>query len=135
MFTFLRAIGLHPIEWTEATSMAPGGSPYVGSILEAAFQQAQAIVVLFTGDDEARLRGAFSGNSDPPFEKELTPQARPNVLFEAGLAFGYRRIGPFLWSWVICGPLATSEVAIPSESKMQQKGARLAMRLRKAGCR
>jgi predicted nucleotide-binding protein len=49
---------------------------------------AQAVVVLLTPDDEARLRAQFQTLSDPPYERELTPQARPNVLFEAGMAMG-----------------------------------------------
>ncbi len=44
------------------------------------------MVALFTGDDEAHLRAALLG---PDEEQEtLTPQPRPNVLFEAGMAFG-----------------------------------------------
>ena len=41
-----------------------------------------------TGDDEARLRMPFRGAAEPPHESQLTPQPRPNVLFEAGLALG-----------------------------------------------
>jgi hypothetical protein len=44
--------------------------------------------VLFTPDDEAKLRDEFVGDNDPDYERRLTPQARPNVLFEAGMAFG-----------------------------------------------
>jgi predicted nucleotide-binding protein len=60
----------------------------VGEILEAAFREAAAIVVLMTPDDEARLLPAFRKPDDPAYEQELTAQARPNVLFEAGMAFG-----------------------------------------------
>jgi predicted nucleotide-binding protein len=56
--------------------------------LEAAFREAAAVVVLLTPDDEARLRSTFRKSGDPQFERELTGQARPNVLFEAGMAFG-----------------------------------------------
>jgi len=38
---------------------------------------------VFTPDDEARLKQQFVRPSDPPLEKELTGQSRPNVLFEA----------------------------------------------------
>lgn len=88
MFTFLRSISLEPLEWLHAASMTSSGSPYVGEILENAFNQVQAFVVLLSGDDEARLREPFQNEADEDYEKELTPQARPNVLFEAGLAFG-----------------------------------------------
>jgi Predicted nucleotide-binding protein containing TIR-like domain len=64
------------------------GSPFIGQVLDRAFSQAKAVVVLITGDDIARLNPSFWSNADPPHEKELNPQARPNVLFEAGMAFG-----------------------------------------------
>ena len=88
MFSFLRAIGLQPIEWSQAVRATGSGSPYIGDILGAAFSEAQAIVVLLTPDDEARLRQRLAQDGDPPHETELFGQARPNVLFEAGMAMG-----------------------------------------------
>lgn len=88
MFTFLRALGLHPIEWLEAIKMTKKAQPYVGQILDAAFANAQAVVVLMTPDDLTQLRPDLVKPNDKSFEKKLTGQARPNVLFEAGLAFG-----------------------------------------------
>ena len=67
----------------------PGtGSPSISEILDAAFKKAQAVIVLLTGDDEVRLREEFRDTEDKDFEAVLTPQARPNVLFEAGMALG-----------------------------------------------
>lgn len=88
IFAFLRATGVQPIEWSRALSMTKKASPYVGEVLETAFSKAQAVVALLTPDDEARLKTEFRRPSDPDFEKTLTGQARPNVLFEAGMAFG-----------------------------------------------
>ncbi len=68
--------------------MTGEASPFIGEILDSAFQQAQAVVVLLNGDDEARLRPEYYSENMPDYEKNLTPQARPNVLFEAGLALG-----------------------------------------------
>ncbi len=48
----------------------------------------QAVVVLMTPDDEARLREAYQGRDERAEETELTPQPRPNVLIEAGMALG-----------------------------------------------
>jgi hypothetical protein len=60
----------------------------ISEILDAAFGEAQAVVILLTGDDEVRLSQSLWSPSEPPVERDLTPQARPNVLFEAGLALG-----------------------------------------------
>lgn len=88
LFAYLRAIGLQPLEWNEAVLATGKASPYIGEILNAAFSQAGAVVVLMTPDDEARLREPFVSANDPPHETELTGQARPNVIFEAGMAMG-----------------------------------------------
>lgn len=88
MFNFLRALGLNPVEWSQAIQATQKTSPYIGEILDTAFRQAQAIIVVFSGDDEAKLREEFCKKNDPSYEKELTPQPRPNVIFEAGMAMG-----------------------------------------------
>ena len=88
MFDFLRSIGLKPLEWSAAVRATGEASPYVGQILDKAFSIAQAIVVLMTPDDEASLRKEFQLPHDEHYEKEPTGQARPNVLFEAGMAMG-----------------------------------------------
>jgi len=87
-FSFLRALRLEPIEWSEAIRMTGKGSPYIGDILDVAFENAQAIVVLLTPDDEVRLKEEFWSDNEHENEINLIGQARPNVLFEAGLAFG-----------------------------------------------
>lgn len=89
LFILLRAFDLHPLEWEEAVQATGKPMPYVGEILEAAFSRAHAVVVLQTPDDEARLRKALRIPSDPPHEVSLSGQARPNVLFEAGMAMAW----------------------------------------------
>lgn len=88
LFDYLRALGLEPAEWRKLVAETNKASPYIGEVLDRAFERAAAVVVLFTPDDEARLRDDFVTDKDPDYERELTPQARPNVLFEAGMAFG-----------------------------------------------
>lgn len=88
MFSFLRSIGLKPIEWSQAIQMTGNTAPFIGDVLDAAFEQAQAVVVLLNGDDEAHLREEYHSEKMPDYERNLTPQARPNVIFEAGLALG-----------------------------------------------
>ena len=84
----MELIGLNPIEWNQAIATTKKGSPNIAEILDAAFNEAQAVVVLLTGDDEAKLRAEFLEPGDPSYERELTPQSRPNVLFESGMAMG-----------------------------------------------
>jgi predicted nucleotide-binding protein len=86
MFSFLDAIGLEPLEWNEVIAMTGKPSPTVPEIVSTAFKEAQAIVVLLSGDDLAVLRKEFIHEYDEAYEKDVTPQARPNVLFEAGQA-------------------------------------------------
>jgi predicted nucleotide-binding protein len=88
MFEFLRALELKPLEWAKVLQMAKGNNPYIGDILDEAMAKAQAVLVLFSPDDEARLKVEFQTRNDPAYEKKLMGQARPNVLFEAGLALG-----------------------------------------------
>ena len=88
MFDFLRALGLAPIEWSEALKMTGEASPYTGHAVEVALRDAQAIIVMLTPDDIAYLRGEYASGEDDP-DIEPLGQARPNVLFEAGMAMGH----------------------------------------------
>jgi hypothetical protein len=88
MFDFLRAIGLKPLEWSQAIGATGEATPYIGQVLDTAFTIAQAVVVLMTPDDVACLRVEIQTEQDPHYEKQPTGQARPNVLFEAGMAMG-----------------------------------------------
>jgi predicted nucleotide-binding protein len=87
-YTFLCSMGLDPIEFSEAIYQTGKRTPYIGEILDQAFSSAQAIVVLMTPDDLAYLQEPFREPDDQLFETTPTPQARPNVLFEAGMAMG-----------------------------------------------
>jgi predicted nucleotide-binding protein len=86
LFEFLRAIGLDPIEWSQAIRMTGQGSPYIGDVLDAAFSAAQAVVVLETPDDIGYLHPSLTYPDDP--ECDPQPQPRLNVVFEAGMAMG-----------------------------------------------
>jgi hypothetical protein len=87
MFGLLRALGLRPLEWDTAVGLTGKASPYIGEVLDAAFGHATAVVVLMTPDEVAYLDPRWaSGPSDA--ETNPAPQARPNVLFEAGMALG-----------------------------------------------
>lgn len=135
MFLFLRAIGLKPIEWNQAIAATGKTSPYIGEILDAAFKLAKAIIVLASGDDEAKLANKFAKREDPEYEKNLTPQPRPNVLFEAGLAMGRDQNRTIL---VEVGNLRPwSDIAgrhITHLDNTPEKRRELAEKLRVAGC-
>jgi predicted nucleotide-binding protein len=86
MFDFLESLDLKPMSWTQGIRETKIGNPTVRDIVDALFAKAVAVVVLLTPDDEARLKPRFHKKNDPTHEKKLTGQARPNVLFEAGMA-------------------------------------------------
>ena len=135
IFGFLRSIGLHPLEWSEATTYTGKPSPYVGEILDAAFSKAHAFVVLFTPDDEARLRQEFRVDGDPPHETELTGQARPNVLFEAGMAMGRYPERTVLVELGNLRPFSdTAGLHVIRMDGSSQRRQELAQRLEAAGC-
>jgi predicted nucleotide-binding protein len=135
MFAFLRSIGLSPIEWSNAVKASGSGSPYVGQVLDAAFNQAVAVVVLLTPDDLAQLRPELLKSHDPEYERTPTGQARPNVLFEAGMAFGRHPANTIL---VQIGPHRPfSDIAGRHVLRMDnspEQRSELANRLGSAGC-
>jgi hypothetical protein len=89
MFEFLRALGLNPLEWSELLAKTEKGSPYTGEVIEKGFQEAAAVVALLTPDDYAFLNPDLLTQNDKEYEKLPSPQARPNVLFELGMAFAH----------------------------------------------
>jgi hypothetical protein len=89
MFAFLRSIGLNPLEWSQAIKDAKGANPHVDEVIYGAMQKVQGVLIMFSPDEEARLKTKLCS----PLDKKkglnkLDGQARPNVIFEAGLALG-----------------------------------------------
>ncbi|MGD0765411.1 MAG: nucleotide-binding protein [Dehalococcoidia bacterium] len=135
MFDFLHTIGLKALEWNQAVQATGKPTPYVGEILDSAFNQAQAVVVLMTPDDEAKLRDSLQQPDDPPHEKKLTGQARPNVLFEAGMAMGRHVNRTVLVGLGTLRPF--SDIGGRHVIRLDNSGQRrqeLAYRLKTAGC-
>ena len=133
MFTFLRSIGLRPIEWDQAIAMTGKASPYIGEVLDVAFDDAQAVVVLLTPDDIAYIRHEYAAEDDP--ELEPRGQARPNVLFEAGMAMGRDGERTILVEMGDLRPFSDvgGRHAIRMDNTPQRRKS-LADRLRTAGC-
>jgi len=135
MFTFLRSLSLEPIEWAEAISLTKKGTPHIGEILDHAFNNARAVIVLFTGDDIAKLCSSLLKSDDLSYEKEFTPQSRPNVLFEAGMAFGREPDRTILVALGNIRPF--SDIAGKNMVKISNKPEdkhKLVSRLKTAGC-
>jgi predicted nucleotide-binding protein len=85
---FLRSIGLSIVDFEEAVAATGSASPYTGEALDAGFSLARAILVLITPDERAHLRQELAAS---PTEALDEYQARPNVFFEAGMAFRTQR--------------------------------------------
>lgn len=135
LFAFLCSVGLNPLEWSALISKTEKGSPYVGEILDAAFNAAQAAVVLFTGDDLACLGAQFHSEHDGEHEAKLYPQARPNVLFEAGMALGRKPTRTILVELGKLRPFSDiSGIHVVRLSNRFEHRQDLINRLRTAGC-
>ena len=135
-FSFLRALDLQPIEWSEAVRLTGKISPYIGEILDSAFENAQAVIVLLSPDDEVRLLPELWHAEEEITEKEYQYQARPNVLFEAGMAFGRKPDRTLL---IEVGKVkAFSDIAgrhVVRLSNDADKRIDISERLRTAGCK
>ncbi|MGF0128830.1 TIR domain-containing protein [Dietzia cinnamea] len=83
--TYLLFLGLHAISWSEAVKLTGKSQPHTYDVVRAGMLHASATIVIFSPDDLARVKDAFSTHGDP----DRTPQgqARPNVLLEAGMSF------------------------------------------------
>jgi predicted nucleotide-binding protein len=92
MFAFLKMLNLSPAPWEEAVLATGRNAPYIGETIDRLLQQAQAVVVLLTGDDEAQLRSEFAPYRASDDELLLLPQPRANVLFEAGMVLSHDRL-------------------------------------------
>lgn len=81
-------IKLKILSWEDAVSLTGETSPSIFDVVSVALNNAQAVIVLFTGDDEVKLKEDFWEPSDREEEKKYSFQSRPNVIFEAGFSFG-----------------------------------------------
>jgi predicted nucleotide-binding protein len=90
MYEFLGALGLKAQEWGHAIRAARGrgGNPYVNDAVTKIMDRAQAIVVLLSPDDEVKLKPQFVASDERLSESTSRGQARPNVIFETGIAIG-----------------------------------------------
>jgi predicted nucleotide-binding protein len=135
MSELLRALGLAPMDWSQAVALTGKPSPYINEVLQAALNVAQAIVILLTPDNESRLREDLWSSVESEDEKQLRFHPRQNVLYEAGMAFGMAekrtvvvRMGPVLIASDLHG---LSYVTFSGDASSR---VRLSQRLIVAGC-
>lgn len=135
LFAFLRAIGLTPLEWHKGIEATEVRSPSIRQILDAMFEQAAAVVVLLTPDDTHRLKPEFQSRTDPTYETKFVGQARPNVLFEAGMAFGSHPGSVVLVQVGSVKPFTdVGGVHVTYLNNSPEKRSELATKLRAVGC-
>ena len=82
MYDWLRRIGLEPLEWSQLIARTGKATPYSGEAVEAAFELAQAVVVLLTPDEI----GVLHPELNDPDANDDGAQPRLNVILEAGMA-------------------------------------------------
>lgn len=133
-FDFLRGIGLRPLAWDVVAGQTGSGAPFVFEILERGFEVARAVLVVLTPDEEVTLRAVLRtepGDAKPRY------QPRPNVLFEAGMAFMRNRSRTILLDFGSTDMLSdlhgvhALRVRPGAGAEMRKQ---LADRLRTAGC-
>ncbi|WP_238009096.1 CATRA conflict system CASPASE/TPR repeat-associated protein [Dactylosporangium sp. AC04546] len=139
VYGLLRDLGLRPLDWMEIVARTGTPSPFVGEVLEQAFAEHQAAVVVITPDDGVMLHPSLHGADEDPAEVAFAGQARPNVLFEAGMALGLQRdrtlvveIGRLRPFASLTGRDVIRFTADPAEHLQRVKS--IAERLRTAGC-
>lgn len=98
MRMFLRSLGLIARPFEDIRATLPG-SATITDVINKGMNDAQGVIALFTPDEFASLRPEFRKSHDPEKEKQRW-QARPNVIFEAGLASGR---DPDRVVWVLLG--------------------------------
>ena len=86
MVKFLRSLQLYTKSFNDVSNEC-GTSPTVMEIVNRGMEQAAGVIALFTPDEWSVLRPALDKKRGET-EESRRWQARPNVIFEAGLAFG-----------------------------------------------
>ena len=87
---FLQAIGLQELSF-ETVASALGPNPFIADIVVKGIEMADAVIALFTPDEQAVLYDPRTGRCLGDRHDDSRWQARPNVIFEAGVAFGTKK--------------------------------------------
>lgn len=132
LFSFLRALGLKPMEWNELVLLTGKASPFIGEVLNVGFKKAQAAIVLLTPDDIVRLRVDYWESDD---EDNWHGQPRPNVYIETGMALALHPDRTIIVQLGAVRPASDLDgrvsVKLNNESTCRNT---IAVKLRQAGC-
>jgi predicted nucleotide-binding protein len=85
-YDLLRAVDLRPLEWETLVAATGRATPSLAEVVARAPHVAQATLVLLSPDDIVELHSDLTLDSDVAPDRDRAGQARPNVLFELGLA-------------------------------------------------
>jgi predicted nucleotide-binding protein len=85
-FDLLRAVDLRPMEWETLVQATGRAAPAMADVVAGAPHLAQATLVLLSPDDIVELHSDLALAGDARHERDRGAQARPNVLFELGMA-------------------------------------------------
>jgi len=86
-FDLLHGVGLEPLDWETIVGSLDKPMPFLAEAVLNAPKIAQAALVLMSPDDIVELHPELYAPNDHPYERGPGGQARPNVLFELGLAY------------------------------------------------
>ena len=85
-FELLRTVDLRPMEWESLIQEGGRAMPTLAQVVAQAPGLAQATLVLLSPDDIVELHPDLIQDNDGTQDRGRGSQARPNVLFELGLA-------------------------------------------------
>lgn len=85
---FISSLGLEELSF-DSIGNSLGPNPFIADIVVEGVSRADAVIALFTPDEQAAL---YSPNGTLVHEAQAARwQSRPNVIFEAGLAYGLNK--------------------------------------------
>lgn len=85
MRRMLQAATIVPVEWEEAVGWTGSSTPYTLDVIKAALRGVNAVVVLFTPDEEVALHEHLQASDE---RDAVGSQSRPNVFIETGMVLG-----------------------------------------------
>ncbi|MBD3349895.1 MAG: hypothetical protein GF364_00235 [Candidatus Lokiarchaeota archaeon] len=90
MYVFLDSIGINPIKWEDAKTLAQNeygnAKPYIGQVMKTGMKISNIILVIMSPDDNVKLNPKYMKENENNKEEQWMGQSRANVLYEMGFA-------------------------------------------------